>query len=341
MTRTIETDRGDAGARFDLALRRHLTGIRAATRTRIQEWIAGGLASINGAVVRRASARVPFGASLTIVIPAAAAPHRMAAEPLPVDVLFEDEALLAVNKPSGLIVHPSYKHASGSLMNALLWYARRWPEGQRPSLVGRLDKLTSGVVIVAKTRTVHATLQRAWLSTEAHKDYLAVVYGHPPERGDIRRGLARDPADRRRVVAPVTGGAHSVTSFERLSRVEAPHAGLGLLTCRLMTGRMHQIRVHLSASGWPIVGDPRYGEPRWRTIEDHMLAAALRAFPRQALHAWRVRIAHPVTGRAITIEAPVPADMKMLLATAGLTESAEMAGREAVRPPGVGGGRLC
>lgn len=318
MKRTIVTDRGDDGARFDLALRRHLSGVRAATRTRIQAWIAGGLASINGAVVRRASARVPAGASLTIVMPGAAAPRLMAAEPLPVDVLFEDAALLAVNKPPGLIVHPSYKHPSGSLMNRLIWHARHWPDGQRPSLVGRLDKLTSGVVIVAKTRTVHATLQRAWLSKDAHKDYLAVVYGHVPARGDIRRGLARDPTDRRRVVAPATGGAHSITGFERLSRVEAPHAGLALLMCRLMTGRMHQIRVHLSASGWPIVGDPKYGEPRWSAIEDHVLADALRSFPRQALHAWRARMAHPVTGQAMTVEAPLPDDMRALITRAGL-----------------------
>lgn len=318
MRRIIVTDRGDDGMRLDLALRRHLSGIRTATRTRIQTWIGDGLASINGAVVRRASARVPAGASLTIVVPGAAEPLAMAAEPLPVDVLYEDAALLAVNKPPGLIVHPSYKHPSGSLMNGLLWHARRWPDGQRPSLVGRLDKFTSGVVVVAKTRTVHATLQRAWLSKDAQKDYLAVVYGRVPARGEIRRSLARDPADRRRVVAPATGGVHSFTGFERLSSVEAPHAGLALLMCRLMTGRMHQIRVHLSANGWPIVGDAKYGESRWKAIEDHTLANAIRTFPRQALHAWRVCLTHPVAGELIAIEAPIPDDMGTLISQAGL-----------------------
>jgi 23S rRNA pseudouridine1911/1915/1917 synthase len=151
------------------------------------------------------------------------------------------------------------------------------------------------------------------------KDYLAVVYGRvTAARGEIDLRLGLDPRDRRRVIASATSGARSLTEFERLGRVPAPRAGLALLRCRLVTGRRHQIRVHLAARGWPIVGDPTYGEPRWSAIQDPLLASALRAFPRQALHAWRLAIAHPITGDALRIEAPLPRDMADFIATVGL-----------------------
>ena len=137
--------------------------------------------------------------------------------------------------------------------------------------------------------------------------------------GEIDLRLARDRGDRRRVVASKTDGAESLTRFERLSRVPAPRAGLALLRCRLATGRTHQIRVHLSARGWPLVGDPVYGEPRWEQIADPVLAAALRAFPRQALHAWRVAFTHPITRARLAIEAPVPRDIETLISASGLS----------------------
>ena len=204
-------------------------------------------------------------------------------------------------------------------MNALLWHARAWPAPQRPSLVGRLDKLTSGIVLVAKTAAIHASLQKALASAATTKDYLAVVYGKVNvARGDIDLRLRRDPGDRRRVVASEDVGAPSLTRFVRLARVAAPAAGLSVLRCRLVTGRTHQIRVHLSARGWPLVGDPTYGEPRWRQVKDPALASALRDFPRQALHAWRLTTRHPVTRAELTIEAPVPDDIQRLMADAGL-----------------------
>ena len=141
-----------------------------------------------------------------------------------------------------------------------------------------------------------------------------MVYGRVNvARGEIDLRLGRDRGDRRRVVGSATVGAPSLTRFERLARVAAPRAGLSLLRCRLATGRTHQIRVHLAARGWPLVGDPAYGEPRWSQIADPTLAATLRAFPRQALHAWRVGLIHPVTGARLEIEAPVPDDLKELL----------------------------
>jgi 23S rRNA pseudouridine1911/1915/1917 synthase len=204
-------------------------------------------------------------------------------------------------------------------MNALLWHARGWPAPQRPSLVSRLDKLTSGVILVAKTATAHAALQRAMVANDSEKDYLAVVYGRVNvARGEIDLRLGKDRSDRRKVVASATAGAESLTRFERIARVAAPRAGLSLLRCRLVTGRTHQIRVHLAARGWPVVGDPAYGEPRWNEVVDPVLAATLRAFPRQALHAWRVAFTHPTTRARLTIEAPVPGDIAALLDAAGL-----------------------
>ena len=288
--------------------------VRSATRTRVQTWIANGLVTINGAVVRRVSTRTVSGDLVTVALPDEAPHVVMAAEEVQIEILYEDDYLLAINKPAGLVVHPTYKHTAGTLMNALLWHAQVWPAPQRPSLVSRLDKLTSGIIVVAKTAAAHAALQRAMAANDAEKDYLAVVYGRVNvARGEIDLRLGTDVNDRRKVIASKTVGQVSLTRFERLARVAAPRAGLSLLRCRLATGRTHQIRVHLSARGWPLVGDPAYGEPRWNEITDPDLAATLRAFPRQALHAWRVAFNHPISRKRLTIEAPVPADLAALL----------------------------
>jgi len=319
--RMLTADRGDAGRRLDLVLRRHLTDVEAATRTRVQAWIERGLVTVNGAPVCRVSSRAALGDIIEVALPPA--PSRrptMTAERVHLDILYEDDDLLALNKPAGIVVHPTYKHSAGTVMNGLLWYARAWPEPQRPSLLGRLDKLTSGIVVVAKTAAVHAALQRS--ADRSEKDYLAVVYGRVNvARGSIDLRLGRDASDRRRVVASDPDsmrGAPSLTTFERIARVPATRAGLSLLRCRLVTGRTHQIRVHLAARGWPIVGDPTYGEPRWSQVADTALAETLHGFPRQALHAWRIALTHPVTGKPLRIEAPVPLDVDDLLAASGL-----------------------
>jgi 23S rRNA pseudouridine1911/1915/1917 synthase len=312
----VIADRGDAGRRLDLVLRRHLTGVDAATRTRIQAWIEHGRVTVNGASVRRVASRAALGDVVAVSLPPARPAAVMAAERVAIRVLFEDDHLLALDKPAGVVVHPTYRHAAGTLMNALLWHARGWRPGQRPSLVGRLDKLTSGIMIVAKTAAVHAALQRT--STGSEKDYLAVVYGRVNvTRGEIDLRLTRDRSDRRKVVVSETVGARSITQFVRLARVDA----LSLLRCRLVTGRTHQIRVHLAARGWPLVGDPMYGadQARASSIGDPALADALRAFPRQALHAWRIALTHPVTRERLCLEAPVPRDVEGLLAAAGLS----------------------
>jgi 23S rRNA pseudouridine1911/1915/1917 synthase len=334
LPRTVTATRGDAGRRLDLVLRRYLADVRTATRTRVQAWIEQGHVSVNGTPVRRTARRVAFGDTLAITVPHdlarrtragivgrdPMAPERqaMAPEDVPLEVLYEDDHLLAVDKAAGVVVHPAYRNTAGTVMNALVWRARAWPADQRPSIVGRLDKLTTGILVVAKTAAVHAALQRELASRDAEKDYLAVVYGRVNvARGEVCLPLARDSRDRRRVTVSPTAGAQSVTRFERIARAAAPAAGLSLVRCRLVTGRMHQIRVHLAARGWPLVGDPVYGEPRWSAVRDPALSAALRAFPRQALHAWRLAFRHPATGATLRIEAPPPHDLAALLSVTG------------------------
>jgi 23S rRNA pseudouridine1911/1915/1917 synthase len=207
------------------------------------------------------------------------------------EILFEDEWLLGVDKPAGLVVHPTYKNVSDTLLDLL-----RERHGAAPFFVlGRLDRLTSGVVVLAKDRGTYVAMQRQW--SRVDKEYLAVVDGVvEAASGEVDLPLGTDPADRRRrMVRP--DGAPSVTRFERLGYSEA--TGLSLLCCRLLTGRRHQIRVHLAARGWPVVGDTLYGR-------------ALDGFPRHALHALRIGLAHPATGAALRLEAPVPDEIVAL-----------------------------
>jgi 23S rRNA pseudouridine1911/1915/1917 synthase len=217
-------------------------------------------------------------------------------------VLYEDDSLLAIDKPAGVVVHPTYRNAAGTLLDAL---AAREP-GARFFLAGRLDRMTSGVVIALKSRETYVAVQRAW--PEAEKDYLAVVHGRvEPACGEIALRLGPDSSDRRRRAASETLGAPSLTRFERIAYSDQCPGGLSLLRCRLGTGRRHQIRVHLSARGWPVVGDAVYGRP------------GSPAFPRQALHAWRIALRHPGSGTHLRLEAPIPPDLCQLLAEARLS----------------------
>jgi 23S rRNA pseudouridine1911/1915/1917 synthase len=225
----------------------------------------------------------------------------MNASQVSLEVLYEDDVLLAVNKPAGLVVHPTYRNAAGTLLDTL----RDADPAHRFFLAGRLDRLTSGVVIAVKSRDAYVSIQRAWPG--AVKDYLAVVHGRvEPVCGDIDLRTGPDPNDRRRRMAFETSGAPSLTRFERLAYSDVRPEGLSLLRCLLVTGRRHQIRVHLAARGWPIVGDPVYGRP------------GPPLFPRQALHAWRVVLTHPVSREQLRIEAPLPVDLAVFLADSGL-----------------------
>jgi len=308
--RVFLADRGDAAHRLDRVLVRRLADIPGLSRTSLQGWIAAGRVRVNGIVATRPAERLALGDEVSVALPPPPpARARPAAEEMPVTILHEDEWLLAVAKPPGLVVHPTPGHHSGTLLNALLWHMKE--EGVRPGLVNRLDKGTSGVLLAAKTGEIHGRLTRALRSKIAAKEYLAIVYGCPRhEKGRIEHALLRDPADRKKMTTSRTEGRPSVTLYE----IVATSGSLTLLRCRLLTGRMHQIRVHLSAEGLPLVGDPLYGEPRWKGIEDPTLAAACREFPRQALHAHRIVLIHPVTGELLEVTAPLPEDLRGLLA---------------------------
>ena len=312
--RSIGLDRGDHGVRVDRVLLRHLRDKKGLSRNRIQKWIDAGDVLVNGAVPPRAAWRVQSGDEVQVRVHSLPARERPKAEAIPVEVLYEDDDLLAVNKPPGQVVHPTYRNTAGTLLNGLLQLARDWPAGSVPGLVGRLDKLTSGLVLVTKRASVHAALQKAMAANRIDKDYLAIVHGKPsPARGTISLALDRDPWDRRRITVTDRGGQPSVTKYERL----AVAGGCAVVRCRLITGRTHQIRVHLAAKGWPIVGDAVYGDIR-RKGDIRLKADTTPKFERQALHAWRLRFAHPGTGVELRLEAPIPDDMRRLAAELGL-----------------------
>ena len=227
--------------------------------------------------------------------------RRPVAEPVPLDVLYEDEWLIAVNKPAGMVVHPTYKNTTGTLLNGLLWRVRS-RDGAQPGIVTRLDKDTSGLVLAGLTSAIHARVQRDMTAGMVLKEYLALVHGVPePPRGTIALPLARDTADRRRVVVTDAGAAcetrYAVAGPPIVSGVDVPWS---VMRCELVTGRTHQIRVHLAARGWPVVGDRVYGT-------GHETIA------RQALHAWRVTLPHPMTREPLSIEAPLPPDLRALM----------------------------
>ena len=306
--RTIVLDRGDVGVRIDRVLLRHLRDQKGVSRNRIQKWIDDGGVLINGQSAARASWRVQAGDDLRVRVSAIPVRARPKPEAIPIEVLYEDDDLLAVNKPAGIVVHPSFRNTTGTLMNGLLARAQSWPPGCSPALLGRLDKLTSGLVLVTKRPAIHAQLQRAMAANRIDKDYFAIVHGKPPVKGTINLALDRDPWDQRRVTVTDRGGQPSVTKYERLATV----AGYSAVRCRLITGRTHQIRVHLAAKGWPIVGDATYGDIRLKADTTDCI------FPRQALHAWKMSLRHPRTTQLLSIEAPLPDDMRALARELGL-----------------------
>ena len=290
-------DRGDARLRLDQALVRRVGRDLKLSRTQAQQWIDAGLVELDGQPARRASQPVADGTVVVVTLPVGAV-RRTAPEPeeRALEVLFEDEHLLAINKPPGVVVHPTYKHPSQTLLNAVLWRLRD-RSGARPGVLTRLDKDTSGLVLVALSPAVHAAVQADARAGRVRKEYLAIVQGIPwPSAGSIQKPLGRDPGDRRRVVVR-DDGAPSETRYDVLSSAE----GRSVVACELVTGRTHQIRVHLASSGWPIVGDRAYG-------------AAADVIARQALHAWRVELLHPITRLPLRIEAPLPADFEKLTA---------------------------
>ena len=266
---------------------------------------------VDGRVASRPSLRVESGQAVEIDLPDAA-PARIESQDLPLRILFEDGDLVAIDKPAGLVVHPAAGHRDGTLVNALLFHVRDLSGigGEiRPGIVHRLDKDTSGVMIVAKNDEAHRKLTAEWGSERVKKEYLALLYGTPADdRASIDAPIGRDPRDRKRM-SVVAGGRRAVTEYELVERLRH----VSLVRCRIRTGRTHQIRVHMKHIGHPIVGDPVYSGPQWRGIPDRRIQRALASLDRQALHASRITFPHPRTGETTAIEAPLPPDLESLI----------------------------
>lgn len=213
----------------------------------------------------------------------------------PLTVLYEDDAVIVLDKPPGVVVHPTYKNTSGTLLNAVLWRYRN-RTGVQPGILTRLDKNTSGLVVIALTPLFHAAMQHGMSAGRVRKEYLAIVAGLPsPARGRIDSPLGRSSEDRRIVVVR-DDGARCVTDYEAVDHWTVAGANVSIVRCDLLTGRTHQIRVHLASRGWPIIGDSVYGH-------------SSDAISRQALHAWRVTLPHPVTRQNIVVTSPLPSDI--------------------------------
>ena len=296
---------GARGARLDRALAAALPEL---SRSRIQQLLAEGHVQVDGKPAR-ASVRIKGGESVRVVVPPAA-PALPAPEALPLSILHEDRDLLVVDKPAGLVVHPGAGHARGTLVNALLHHVKDLGGvgGElRPGIVHRLDKETSGCLVVAKNEAALAALQRSFQAREVEKIYLALVHGHPRASGRLETLHGRHPRDRKRFTGKVARGKPAVTSWT--VRTALHHAAL--LEVGLETGRTHQIRVHLAELGHPLLGDALYGGARKGDAQVKAVAARL---GRQGLHAWKLGFPHPRDGRWIRAEAPVPTDLALAVA---------------------------
>ena len=296
-----------AGARLDVAAARLFPEF---SRARLQSWIEEGTLRLNGVPAKRVRALVSLGDRLELgVPPPAAADDAVAAQSIPLDVVWFDASVAVINKPAGLTVHPGAGIRDGTLQNALLHRFPQTAEVPRAGLVHRLDKETSGLLVVALTLSAHIALLRAMQRHEIEREYLALVRGRIHAPGQVDAPIGRDPHHRQRM-AVVTGGRKAVTHYA----VEQSYGHFTLLRVRLETGRTHQIRVHLSHRRHPLVGDPVYGGqqalPRSMTAS---LAEELSAFRRQALHARRLAFKHPLTGESLALQAAVPDDLRHLL----------------------------
>lgn len=307
---TFAVTEGEENERLDKALASRL---EAYSRAAIQKWIEEGRVLVDGRPALRPSTRLSPGQHVLVQIPPPSEPLAISPEPIPLDVLYEDTHLLVINKPAGMVVHPAPGHTAGTLVNALLarypeWAEMEWEDDEeedepespraRPGVVHRLDKDTSGVLIVAKNAEARLALQAQFQARQVEKVYLALVYGVPSTpAGVIEAPIGRDRRQRKRM-AVVRDGKPARTEFT----VQERFTECALLEVRPQTGRTHQIRVHLAFIGHPVVGDSVYGRRR-RGIP----------CPRQFLHAARIAFAHPVTGRPMECTAPLPDDLAAIL----------------------------
>lgn len=260
---------------------------------------------VNGKICTAKKATVQTGDRIRITLPENK-PLDLLPETIPLDILYEDDALLIINKPAGMVVHPSPGHANGTLVNAILAHCGDNLAGiggvERPGIVHRLDKDTTGAIVIAKTDLAHQDLQAQIQAKTAQRDYLGVVYGAPStEQGTVDQPIGRHPVDRKKmaIVLETKGGRRAVTHW----RIRERLGHCTLVQFQLETGRTHQIRVHSAHMGHPIVGDPDYSSGRSIGVN----------LPGQALHAWRLQLRHPISGRTIVAIAPLPQPFETLL----------------------------
>ena len=289
------------GVRLDRYLTQELPDL---SRSRIQQLIEQGQLQLNGKICTSKKINVKAGDRITLQIPSAE-PLKHQAEDIPLDILYEDDSLLILNKPAGLVVHPAPGHPDGTLVNALLAHCPNLPGiggVQRPGIVHRLDKDTTGAIAIAKTELAHQHLQAQLKAKTARREYLGIVYGAPKtESGTIDFPIGRHPQDRKKMaIVPVEkGGRNAVTHWRILERL----GNYTLIHFELETGRTHQIRVHSAQIGHPVVGDPIYSS-------NHSIGVNL---PGQALHAWQLKLQHPLSGELISVTAPPPQTFTTLL----------------------------
>ncbi|MEK7727556.1 MAG: RluA family pseudouridine synthase [candidate division KSB1 bacterium] len=298
--------------RLDKYLAEHVANL---SRAQLQLLIKGGTITINGEPTKASHTVMP-GEVIQINIPPKP-PSELIAQDLPLQIVYEDEYLVVVNKPAGMVVHPAYGHRTGTLANALLHHFQNVSllDEARPGIVHRLDKDTSGLLVVARDERTHAALAEQFKAKTTQREYLAVVCGIPkPKRDTISSFLTRSTKDRRKIVVNQTEGKWAVTHYEVAEKFHL-HA---LLRVRLETGRMHQIRVHLAHRGYPVFGDPTYegrkGQLQGLNIADtRFVVELLENFQRQALHAHTLGFVHPATGETLSFKSELPADMEGLL----------------------------
>ncbi|MEE4155620.1 MAG: RluA family pseudouridine synthase [Erythrobacter sp.] len=311
MTQTL-TGTIPAPGRLDKAL----TEATELSRARIQALIASGAVTVDGAQATSASGKVAAGAAFAIALPPASEPQARP-QAIALDIAYEDAHLLIVNKPAGMVVHPAAGNPDGTLVNAVLHHCAQNGGGRlsgiggvaRPGIVHRIDKDTSGLLVIAKTDAAHEGLAAQFAQHSVHRRYLAICAGHPkPAEGTVAARIGRSDANRKKMaVLPKNSsrGKHAVTHYKVLKRLSAS----ALIECRLETGRTHQVRVHCASIGHALLGDPLYGSaPKpLRSLLTEL------GFSRQALHAAELGFRHPVTGEAVLRTAPLPPDMAELI----------------------------
>src|SRR5215210_5087479 len=306
-TLVFEVSAEDAGARLDAFLAARVEGV---SRSTLKRAIDDGDVLVGGRAAKP-SLKLKGGEHVEVELPAPP-PSEIEPEEIPLDILHEDDEVVVVNKPSGLVVHPAAGVPSGTLANALAFHFARLPKGGgafRPGIVHRLDRDTSGAIVVAKTARAHENLSDQFRARTVFKSYVALVHGATrEEKGKVEEPLARDPRNRTRMA--VSRGGRAALS---LWRVRRRYDRLTLLDVQIKTGRTHQIRVHLAWIKHPVVGDETYGGGRDKTIADPSLRARVRALGRQFLHAERLGFHHPSTGEWLGFNAPLPPELAEFL----------------------------